>query len=81
MNLSIDLPKTLENQLMAYCNNHDVTENEAVKIALHQLLLSDTLSLTPYELGVEEFGADCTHSGDIARNTKYILRERFLLTH
>jgi len=77
MNLSIDLPKNLENQLMTYCSNHGVTENEAVQIALHQLLLSDTLSPTPYELGVEGFGADCTHSGDIARNTKYLLRERF----
>ncbi|MBZ4194952.1 MAG: hypothetical protein LAE24_11705 [Candidatus Contendobacter sp.] len=76
MNLSIDLPKNLENQLMAYCNNHGVTENEAVQIALHQLLLSDTLP-TPYELGAEGFGADRTHSGDIARNTKHLLRERF----
>lgn len=77
MNLSIDLPKNLENQLMIYCNNHGVTENEAVQIALHQFLRSDTPSPTPYELGAEGFGADRTHSGDIARNTKYLLRERF----
>ena len=77
MNLSIDLPKVLQEQLMSYCHTHGVTENEAVQTALHQFLSNDTASPTPYELGVEGFGADHTHSGDIARNTKNLLRERF----
>lgn len=76
MNLSIDLPKILEEQLVSYCHAHGITENEVVQRALYRLL-NDSLSPTPYELGTEGFGADHTHSGDIARNTKHLLRERF----
>lgn len=76
MNLSIELTKVLEEQLVSYCHTHGITENEAVQLALHQLL-NDSLPFTPYELGIEGFGADHTHSGDIARNTKHLLREGF----
>ena len=72
MNLSIELPKALENQLLAYCHAQGITENEAVQYALHQLL---GISPTPYELGAEGFGADHTHSGDIAKNSQRLLRE------
>ena len=74
MNLSIELPKTLEEQLTSYCHTHGITENEAVQRALHQLLDYST-SPTPYELGAEGFGADLTHSGDIARNSQRLLRK------
>jgi len=76
MNFSIDLPKTLEEQLVSYCHAHGITENEAVQCAL-QRFLNDPLAPTPYELGTEGFGADLTHSGDIARNSQRLLRERF----
>ena len=76
MNLSLELPKTLEEQLVSYCHAHGITENEAVQYALYRLL-NDFLSPTPYELGIEGFGADLTHSGDIARNSQHLLRERF----
>jgi hypothetical protein len=76
MNLSIDLPKILEEQLVSYCHAYGITENEAVQRALHRLL-NDSLSPTPYELGTEGFGADHTHSGDIAKNSQRLLRERF----
>lgn len=76
MNLSIELPKVLEEQLASYCHAHGITENEAVQCALYQLL-NDSLSPTPYELGTEGFGADLTHSGDIARNSQRLLREQF----
>ena len=76
MNLSIELPKVLEEQLASYCHAHGITESEAVQYALNQLL-SDVISPTPYELGIEGFGADRTHSGDIAQNSQRLLRERF----
>jgi len=76
MNLSIELPSALEEQLASYCQVYGITEDEAVRRALHQLL-SYSLSPTPYELGAEGFGADHTHSGDIARNSQRLLRERF----
>jgi len=72
MNLSVDLPKVLEEQLVSYCHVHGITENEAVQRALHQLL-NDSISPTPYDLGIEGFGADQSHSGDIARNSKRLL--------
>jgi hypothetical protein len=69
-------PKILEGRLTAYCHTHGITENQAVQLALHQFL-NDAVLITPYELGVEGFGADHTHSGDIARNSRQMLRERF----
>ena len=74
MNLSIDLPKILGEQLVSYCHAYGITENEAVQGALHRLL-NDSPSPTPYDLGVEGFGADLTHSGDIAKNSQRLLRE------
>lgn len=38
---------------------------------------SDDRSPTAYELGIEGFGADLTHSGDIAKNSQRLLREHF----
>ncbi len=76
MNLSIDLPPALEKQLASYCQDQGITEDEAIQRALHQLL-SHSPPPTPYELGTEGFGADHTHSGDIAQNSQRLLRERF----
>ena len=76
MNLSIELPQALNEQLASYCHAHGLTENEAVEYALHQFLKNSALP-TPYDLGAEGFGADHTHSGDIARNSQRLLRERF----
>jgi len=76
MNLSIQLPEILEERLAAYCRTHGITTDQAVQLALDQLL-SNTASLTPYELGAEGFGADQTHSGDVARNSQRLLRARF----
>lgn len=75
MNLSIDLPKTLEERLTAYCALQGISRSEAIKRALNKLF-NENLP-TAYDLGANEFGADQTHSGDIARNSKHLLRERF----
>jgi len=76
MILSIHLPEILEQRLAVFCRAHGITEDQAIQRALQQLL-SAPPSLTPYALGVEGFGADRTHSGDIAKNSRQILRERF----
>lgn len=76
MNLSIQLPEILEERLAAYCHTHGITTDQAVQLALDQLL-SNAVLLTPYELGAEGFGADQAHSGDVARNSQRLLRARF----
>jgi len=76
MSLSIQLPAILEERLVIFCQAHGITEDQAIQRALEQLL-SENGSLAPYDIGVEGFGADHTHSGDIAINSRRILRERF----
>jgi hypothetical protein len=76
MSLSVKLPKILEERLASFCHAHGITEEQAIQRAVQQFL-SETVSLTPYDLGVEGFGADQTHSGDIAKNSRQMLRERF----
>ena len=77
MNISVRLPKSTEKQLSAYCQAHRVSKSEAVKRALDSFLATQARQPTPYELGEDGFGADRTHTGDIARSSKRLLRERF----
>ena len=72
MSLSIRLPKTLEERLAAYCAAQGISRSEAVKRALDSLLGD---APTAYELGAAGFGADNTHGGDVARNSKRLLRK------
>jgi hypothetical protein len=75
MSLSIRLPKILEERLAVYCAAQGISRSEAIKRAL-DALLSEAPPI-PYELGAAGFGADHTHGGDISRNSKRLLRERF----
>ena len=76
MTLSLHLPRKLQDRLAKHCRAHGITEDQAVEQAIRQFLGEPT-EPTPYELGAEGLGADRTNSGDIARNSKAILRERF----
>ena len=76
MNLSVDLPVALGEQLASHCQAHGITQEEAVRRAIRQFL-NHSASPTPYALGAEGFGADQTHSGAIAENSQRLLRERF----
>jgi Arc/MetJ-type ribon-helix-helix transcriptional regulator len=76
MNISIRLPENTEQRLDAYCALHGISKSEAVRRALDGLLNSNNTQPTPYELGKEGFGADSTHSGNIALESKRLLRER-----
>ena len=75
MSLSVSLPEPLQERLAAYCAAQGISQSEAIKCALDSLLDHD--APTAYELGATGFGADESHSGDIARNSKRLLRERF----
>jgi hypothetical protein len=76
MSLSIQLPENLEQQLRVYCQEHHLSINETIRLALERLLTTN-LPLSPYELGKDGFGADQTHEGDIAQHSKELLKARF----
>ncbi|WP_328984101.1 hypothetical protein [Thiorhodovibrio winogradskyi] len=76
MTISIQLSSRLQAQLIAYCHIHQLSENQAIEQALLRLL-DESRKPTAYELGADGFGADQTTTGDIARNSKGLLREHF----
>ena len=77
MSLSIHLPDNLEQELTVYCQQHQLSINETIRLALERLLTTANKPLTPYELGKDGFGSDQTHEGDIAQHTKDLLKARF----
>jgi hypothetical protein len=78
MPLSIQLPDNLEQQLTLYCQQHQVSKTETIRLALERLLTTPNSPLSPYELGKAGFGADQTHEGDIAQQSKALLKARFI---
>lgn len=77
MSLSIQLPDNLEQQLTIYCQQHHLSKNETIRLALERLLSMTNKPLTPYEMGKDGFGSDQTHEGDIAQQSKDLLKARF----
>jgi Arc/MetJ-type ribon-helix-helix transcriptional regulator len=77
MTLTVRLPPRVEQELKAYCVTRRITKSDAVKEALERLLSDGASQATPYELGKHGFGADDSQSGEIARNTKRLIQERF----
>lgn len=75
--LAIQIPNNLEQQLNLYCQQHQISINETIRLALEQLFITASKPLSPYELDKEGFGADQTHEGDIAQNSKKLLKARF----
>jgi len=75
--LSIHLPDNLEQQLTFYCQQHQSSKSDTIRLALERLFMTTNKSLSPYELGKGGFGSDQTHEGDIAQNTKALLKARF----
>ncbi len=72
MSLSIQLPDKLEQQLSIYCQEHHLSINETIRLAIERLLTTNP-PLSPYELGKDGFGADQTHEGDVAQQSKALL--------
>jgi len=77
MPLTVRLPPKVEQKLTQYCVTHRVTKSDAVKQALQRLLSETTNQPAPFDLGKDGFGADDTPVGDIARNTKRLIKERY----
>ncbi len=74
MTLTVRLPDKLEQELADYCATYSVTKSEAVKRALENLLQP----AAPGKLVLEHPFVGCDkRPGDIARNVKRLLRERF----
>ncbi|MGP1677007.1 MAG: hypothetical protein ACTS8S_04710 [Giesbergeria sp.] len=74
MTLTVRLPERVEQELAEYCVAHGVSKSEAVKRGLEELL--QTRAKGKVELNHPFVGCDTT-SGDVARRTKRLLRERF----
>jgi hypothetical protein len=77
MTLSIHLPQPMEQALNSYCASHAISQDAAIAQAIAQFLSAQEQPPEPYELGRAGFGADETHGGDIARNSKQLLRQKF----
>lgn len=77
MTVSVRLPQSTERQLIAYCQAHRISKTEVVKKALDLFLEAEIRAPTPYELGERGFDADQTHEGDIARQSKELLRKKY----
>ena len=74
MTLTVRLPDRVEQDLAEYCVAHGVTKSEAVKSALEALL-----RMPPQVKAGRDhpFVGSDPGSGDVARHTKRLLRERF----
>lgn len=77
MSLTVRLSTRVEQELKAYCATQRITKSEAVKQALERLLSEAAAQASPYELGKDGFGADHRPGGDVARNTKRLIKQRF----
>ena len=74
MTLTVRLPDRVRQDLAEYCVAHGVTKSAAVKLALEALLRAAVTGKA--DLDHPFVGSDSS-SGDVARHTKRMLRERF----
>lgn len=75
MSTTIQLPDSTNIKLTEYCKAHGISKSEPVRRALDSFLNAMS-EPTPYELGKDGFGADRTHSVDIARHSKQLLQNK-----
>ena len=76
MPISVRLPPRVEQQLADYCVRARLTKSEAVKRALERLFAQEPPPAGPTAAAKRFVGSD-KRSGDVARNTKRLLREHF----
>lgn len=74
MTLTVRLPDRLEQELAEYCTTYRVSKSEAVKRALEDLLKPSAAGKS--RLDHPFIGCD-KRPGDIARNVKRLLRDKF----
>ena len=76
MPISVRLPPRVEQQLADYCAHTKLTKSEAIKRALERLLEQEPAPLAASAAAKRFVGSD-KRVGDVARNSKRLLREAF----
>jgi predicted DNA-binding protein len=76
MAISVRLPPRVEQQLAEYCAHTRLTKSEAVKRALERLFDQEATPAAANTAAKRFIGSD-DRSGDVARHTKRLIRERF----
>ena len=76
MPISVRLPPRVEQRLAEYCAHTKLTKSEAVKRALERLFEQDGTPAATSRTAKRFIGSD-DRAGDIAQNTKRLIRERF----
>lgn len=80
MPISVRLSPRVEQKLADYCVAHKITKSEAVKLALAQLFAQMPSSPDAYRASARFRGSD-RRPGDVARNSKRLLRDHFRRKH
>ena len=78
MTLSVRIPPRFEQELIEYCARKGVSQSEAVKDAVDQVLSVEGGDESPYEVMKDLIGParDDPPSADIAKHSKRLLCER-----
>ena len=76
MPISVRLPPRVEQQLAAYCAHTKLTKSEAVKRALERLFEQEGAPAAASP-GAKRFVGSDPQPGDVARNSKRLLRKQF----
>jgi len=77
MPISVRLPPHLEREFDRYCAAHNLARSEAVRGAILTMIRSPVCEASAWELGKRFLGSD-PRGGDIARNTRQLLRGRVI---
>jgi hypothetical protein len=76
MAISVRLPPRVEQQLADYCAHTRLTKSEAVKRALERLFDQEAAPAALSSAAKHFIGSD-KREGDVARNSKRLLRDHF----
>jgi predicted DNA-binding protein len=76
MPISVRLPPRVEQRLAEYCAHAKLTKTEAIKRALDRLFEEEPTPAADNPAARRFIGSD-KREGDVARNSKRLLREHF----
>jgi hypothetical protein len=76
MPISIRLPPRVEQRLAEYCAHAKLTKTEAIKRALDRLFEEEPAPAA-HSAAARRFVGSDKREGDVARNSKRLLREHF----
>jgi hypothetical protein len=76
MPISVRLPPRVEQRLAEYCAHAKLTKTEAIKRALDRLFAEEPTPAA-HSAAARRFVGSDKREGDVARNSKRLLREHF----